>query len=329
MPPRTTTAMAAMTAAMTAAMMAAIMAAMLCWSGAAGSQSIDSFPARPIRLVISYAPGGPNDLIARSIAAKLGESWRQPVVVDNRPGNSGIIGSLAVARAEPHGYTLLLDSVTHSILPALFDKLPFDPLDDFTAVSQVAYAPTLLVVNQAVAARTVAELIALAKSLPGGLNYGSSGRGTSTHIGMELFANEAGIKLVHIPYKGSAPAMADLLGGQIQLAMTSMPGALGYVQSGKLRAIAVAGDKRQKDLPGIPTIAESGLPGFDVGTWWGIFGPPKLPRAIVDKLNAGINKVLSDAEVQHRIALLGGETRGSTPERFDRSCAATRRAMAP
>lgn len=292
-------------------------AALLCASGVAIAQTTDPFPARAIKLVVGYATGGPNDLIARSIATKLGEIWSQAVVVDNRPGASGIVAGQAVARSEPDGYTLILDGVTHSIVPALFDNLSFDPLNDFTSIAQVAYAPTILLLNQNVAAKTVAELIALAKSRPGSLNYASSGKGTSTHIGMELFKQEANIDVVHVAYKGSAPAMTDLIGGQIQIAMTSLPGALPYVRSGKIRALAVAGGKREKDLPGVATIAESGFPGFDVGTWWGVFGPPRLPRAIVEKLNSGINRTLQDAEVQQRMAAIGGEARGSTPERFD------------
>ncbi len=291
--------------------------ALLCASSIAHAQSADTYPSRAIKLLVGYATGGPNDLIARSVATKLGDIWTQAVVVDNRPGASGIVAGQAVARSDPDGYTLILDGVTHSIVPALFDNLPFDPLNDFTSVGQVAYAPTILLLNQNVAARTVPELIALAKARPGSLNYSSSGKGTSTHIGMELFKQEANIDVVHIAYKGSAPAMTDLIGGQIQIAMTSLPGALPSVRSGKIRALAVAGAKREKDLPGVPTIAESGFPGFDVGTWWGVFGPPRLPRNIVEKLNGGINRTLQDTEVQQRMTAIGGEARGSTPERFD------------
>ncbi len=281
------------------------------------AQTADTYPSRPIRLMVGYAPGGPNDQIARAVAGKLAEPWNQSVVVDNRPGASGLVAGQSVARSNADGYTLLLDGVTHSIVPALFENLSFDPINDYTSVGQVGYAPTILLINPAIQVNSVGELITLAKSRPGSLNFGSAGSGTSAHIAMELFNFEAGISILHIPYKGSAPAMTALVAGQIQLAMTSLPGALPLVRSGKLRALAVAGGKREKDLPGVATIAESGFPGFDVGTWWGVFGPPKLARALVDKLNAGINRTLQDVEVQNRFVAIGAEARGSTPEQFD------------
>lgn len=300
-----------------AAIAVSCLAASLCASTATLAQTADTFPSRPIRLMVGYAPGGPNDQIARALAGKLAEPWNQSVVVDNRPGASGLVAGQSVVRSDADGHTLLLDGITHSIVPALFENLSFDPINDYTSVGQVGYAPTILLINPAVPVNSLGELITLAKSRPGALNFGSAGSGTSAHIAMELFNYEAGINILHIAYKGSAPTMTALVAGQIELAMTSLPGALPFVRNGKLKALAVAGGKREKDLPGVPTIAESGFPGFDVGTWWGVFGPPKLARAIVAKLNAGINRTLQDAEVQKRIVAIGAEARGSSPEQFD------------
>lgn len=275
------------------------------------------FPSRPVRVIVGFPAGGPNDLIARAIAQQLAQTWKQPVIVENRPGASGLIGSEVVARAEPDGHTLMLGSITHSIVPSLNRKLPFDPIKDFTPVSQVGVAPLMVVVNPALQVASVKELIAYAKAHPGKLSYASTGNGTSIHLASEMFKRMAGIEIVHVPYKGSAPAMADLLGGQVQMMIEAMPSALSHVKSGRLRALAVTTDSRRPEMPDLPTVAEAGLPGFEVTIWWGVFAPGRLPRPLLEKLNAGVNAALQTPEVRRQFATMGVEPTGTTPAYFD------------
>jgi tripartite-type tricarboxylate transporter receptor subunit TctC len=277
-----------------------------------------AYPSQPIRMVVAFPPGAANDFLARTIGQKLSEEWKQPVIVENRPGASGIIGGDLVAKAPADGYTLLLTSVTNVILPSLNPTMPFDPIKDFTPVALVALGPLLFVANPSVPANTVAEFIALAKSQPGKLSYGTAGNGTSVHIAVEMFKKQAGVDIVHVPYKGSSPAMMDLIAGQTQMMMDVLPSALPQVKAGKLKVIAVTGSKRLAELPDVPTVSESGLPGFDVAAWWGVVGPKGLPPAIVEKLNTTINRINAQPEMRQAFAGRGLETVTTTPAEFER-----------
>jgi tripartite-type tricarboxylate transporter receptor subunit TctC len=288
---------------------------LLCGSESGGQAP--AFPTGPIKMVVAYPPGGANDFLAREIGQKLFEDWKQPVVVENKPGASGVIGGELVAKSPADGQTLLLGSVTNVILPAL-THVPFDPIKDFTPVALVAYGPLLFVVNPSVPAKNVAELIALAKAQPGKLAYGTAGNGTSVHIAVEMFKKMAGVDILHIPYKGSGPAMLDLVAGQTQMMMDVLPSALPQVKAGKLRVLAVTGSKRIPELPDVPTVSESGLPGFDVSAWWGVLGPRGMPPAVVDKLNAAINRIVAQPEMREKFSLRGLEPVTTTPAEFER-----------
>ena len=279
----------------------------------AAAQAAAAYPSQPIRMIVAFPPGAANDFLARTIGQKLTEEWKQSVVVENRPGASGIIGGDLVAKAAPDGYTLLLTSVTNVILPSLNSTMPFDPIRDFTPVALVALGPLLFVANPSVPANTVGEFIALAKAQPGKLSYGTAGSGTSVHIAVEMFKKQAGVDIVHVPYKGSSPAMMDLIAGQTQMMMDVLPSALPQVRAGKLKVIAVTGSKRLAELPDVPTVSESGLPGFDVAAWWGVVGPTGMPPAIVEKLNAAVNEFLRTDEARKRFGFLGFRTLGGPP----------------
>ena len=283
-----------------------------------GQAQAPAFPTGAMRMVVAFPPGAANDFLARAIGQRLAEEWKQPVVVENRPGASGIVGSDTVAKAPADGHTLLLGSITLVILPSLIDKMPFDPLRDFTPIAMVAYGPLLVVVHPSLPVRSVAELIAHAKANPGKLSYGTAGSGTSVHVAVEMFKKMAGVGIVHVPYKGSAAAMTDLIGGQTHLMMDVIPSALPQVKAGKIRVLAVTGSKRVADLPDVPTVAESGLPGFDVSAWWGVMGPPGMPRAVVEKLNTTINRMLDTAELRQSLAGRGLEAAPMSPADFER-----------
>ncbi|MBO9353540.1 tripartite tricarboxylate transporter substrate binding protein [Bordetella petrii] len=285
----------------------------------AASGTAESFPAHPVRIVVPYPPGGPNDSIARALSQPLTAAWKQSVVVENRPGASGVIGSDVVARAAPDGLTLMLGSITHAILPGLNPKLPFDPIADFTPISLVGTAPMLAVVHPSVPARTVKELIAQAKAQPGKLSYASTGNGTSIHLITEMFKRDAGVDIVHIPYNGSGPAMAALVGGTVQMMIEAMPSALPQVQAGRIRALAVTSPQRSPVLPDLPTMSEAALPGFDGGIWWGVLAPAGLPGDLVRKINADVNAALQAPEVRQRFDALGITPTGTTPEAFART----------
>ncbi len=277
----------------------------------------DAYPARPIRFVVAFPPGGGTDIIARSIAQKLAERLAQQVVVDNRPGAGGNIGTDIVAKSAPDGYTLLMGSAGPlAINASLFDKMPFDPIRDLAPVTLAASTPNVLVVHPSLKAATVNELIALAKARPGEINFASSGHGTPAHLAGELFNSMAGVKLVHVPYKGAAPALADLLGGQVQLMFSTMPPALPHVKDGKLRALAVTSSKRSRAMPELPTVDEVALPGFEANTWHGVVVPAGTPAAIVARLNREIVAILHLPEVVERLSGQGAEALGSTPEEF-------------
>ncbi|MBV7482163.1 tripartite tricarboxylate transporter substrate binding protein [Bordetella sp. BOR01] len=282
----------------------------------AAPDAAEGFPAHPVRIVVPYPPGGPNDSIARALGQHLTAIWKQSVVVENRPGASGIIGSDVVARAASDGLTLMLGSITHAILPGLNPKLPFDPIADFTPVSLVGVAPMLVVVHPSVPAHSVKELIALAKTRPGKLSYASTGNGTSIHLITEMFKRDAGVDIVHIPYNGSGPAMAALIGGTVQMMIEAMPSALPQVQAGRIRALAVTSPQRSPVLPDLPTMSEAALPGFDGGIWWGVLGPAGLSDDLLRKINADVNEALKAPQVRERFAALGITPTGTTPEAF-------------
>jgi tripartite-type tricarboxylate transporter receptor subunit TctC len=280
------------------------------------SIAADAFPSRPVRLIVPYAAGGGADIVARSIAQKLGESWGQQVVVDNRAGASGNIGTEIAAKTAGDGYTLLLIGPNHTVNSSLYAKLPFDPIRDFAPVSLVTSAPYLLVVNSALAVNSVKDLIALAKSKQGKIFYGSAGNGTAGHLGMELIKTMGGLEMVHVPYKGSPPMLTDLLAGQISVVFDNVLSSAPHVKGGRLRAIAVSTRHRSSAMPDVPTVAESGLPGFEVAVWQGILAPAGTPVPVVEKIHADIVAVLKRPEMKERMASQGADIIGSTPQEF-------------
>jgi tripartite-type tricarboxylate transporter receptor subunit TctC len=296
--------------------------AALALASVAGAQA-PAYPTKPIRLVVPFPPGGATDILARAVAQKLTEAWGQQVLVDNRPGAGGNIGSELVAKAAPDGYTLEMGTVgTHAINASLYAKMPYDHVKDFVPVILVAGVPNVLVVHPSVPVNSVAELIAYAKANPGKLNFASSGSGTSIHLSGELFKVMAGVQMTHVPYKGSAPAMQDLLGGQVQLMFDNLPPALPQIKGGKLRALAVTSVTRAPALPDTPTVAEAGLPGFEASSWFGVLAPAGTPPAIVAKLNAEIAKWLATPEAKEKMLALGANAVGGPPEDFAKHIAA-------
>jgi tripartite-type tricarboxylate transporter receptor subunit TctC len=276
-----------------------------------------NYPAKPIRLVVPFAPGGSTDLIARIIGQELEKSWKQTVIVENRPGASGNIGLDFVAKSAPDGYTLIFGHVgTFGFGPSLFPKLPYDPVRDFAAVHLFAMVPNLLVVHPSLPVKTARDLIALAKSKPGHINYASSGPGSASHLAVENFKLLSKTDIVAVPYRGTGPMMTDLMAGQTSLTITGVPPLLPQVQSGRLRGVGVGSLKRVAVLPDMPTIAESGLTGYESTTWFGPLAPAKTPRDIVAKLNAELNQILQRPEVKKRFAADGIEALGGTPEQF-------------
>lgn len=273
-----------------------------------------TWPTKPIRLIVPYPPGGTTDLLGRGIGQKLSASLGQQVVVENRPGAGGSIGAGLVAKSNSDGYTLLLGTIaTHAINPNLYPDNPYDPLTDFAPVVLVATMPNLLVVNPSVPAKSVRELIALARSKPGELAFASAGSGTTQHLSGEIFKKMAGIDMLHIPYKGNAPAVTDLVGGQVQVMFDNIPISLQQVRAGKLRALAVTGPKRSGVLPDVPTIAEAALPGYSVTSWFALFAPAGTPAAIVTRLNKETNKALADKVLRQQLVNQGIEPSSGTP----------------
>jgi tripartite-type tricarboxylate transporter receptor subunit TctC len=285
---------------------------------APGASAADApWPSRPIHLVVPYPPGGPLDAVARLTAQKVSADLGEPIVVDNKAGAGGNIGADAVAKAAPDGYTLLLGAVaTHAINPSLYASMPFDSQRDFEPVTQLASTPNVLIVNPALPVKSVAEFIAYAKAHPGALNFGSGSTGSAGHLAGELFKRMAGIEMTHVPYKGAAPAMQDLIAGQVNLMFDNLASALTQIKAGKVRALAVTTAKRTPLAPDLPTIAESGLPGFDINTWFGVFVPAKTPRAIVQRLHDEFAKALAQPDVREKMLGLGAEPVASTPEQF-------------
>jgi tripartite-type tricarboxylate transporter receptor subunit TctC len=276
-----------------------------------------AYPNHAIRLIVPFPAGGTTDILARDVAKKLTDTLGQAVVVDNRPGAGGNIGADIVAKAAPDGYTLLMGTVgTHAINPSLYAKMPYDHVKDFVPVVLVAGVPNVLVVNPSVPINSVADLIKLAKAKPGTINFASSGSGTSIHLSGELFKTMAGVDMTHVPYKGSSPALTDLMGGQVQIMFDNLPSSLALIKSGKLRAVAVTSLKRAPTLPDVPTIAESGLPGFEASSWFGILAPAGTPAPIIARLNAEVNKYLQSPEGNEQLLAQAAEVAGGPPEKF-------------
>jgi tripartite-type tricarboxylate transporter receptor subunit TctC len=276
-----------------------------------------TYPDRTIRIIVPFAAGGSTDIVARTTSQKLSERLRQSVVIDNRGGGGGNIGSDMVAKAPPDGYTLLIGTVgSLAINPTLYKKMPYEPLKDLTPIGYIGSTPHVLVVHPSLPARSVRELTSLARSKPGELNYASGGTGGSTHLAAELFNSLSKVDMIHVPFKGGALGMVSLLGGHVDLMFQTMPPVLPHVKSGRLRALGMTGADRSPLLPALPTIAESGLPGYEVTQWWGLLGPSGLPSAIVARLSSELNGILQQADVKERFAKEGADAAPNTPEWF-------------
>ena len=282
-----------------------------------GQGGAQAWPARTIRLVVPQTPGGASDALARIIGQQLSEGWGQPVVVDNRPGAGGNIGNDLVAKASPDGYTWLLGFVgTHAINPSLYKGLSWDPQKSFTPLATLASVPFVVAVHAPLPARSVGDLVALARSRPGEVRFGSAGNGTVNHLLGPMLASAAKVQFTHVPYKGAAGAITDTLSGQVQFTFTSMPSVIGHLKAGSLRAVAVTSGRRAVLLKDVPTIAESGFPGFDVTPWFGVLGPAGMPEAVVARINTDINRLLGSREVAERFASQGAEPLVTTPAQF-------------
>ena len=279
--------------------------------------SAQNYPTKPITIVVPFAAGGTTDILARLVGQHLSTELGQPVVVENKAGAGGNIGAAYAAKAPADGHTLFMGTVgTHAINAALYKKLPYDPIKDFAPLSRVAMVPNLLVAHPSQPYKTVQEMIAYAKANPGKINFGSPGNGSSPHLSGELFKSLAKVDMVHVPYKGSAPAVSDLLGNQIAIMFDNLPSVIPHVRAGKLRAIAISTAKRSADLPNVPTIAEAGVPGYEATSWFGMFAPAATPAPVLAKISAALSKVLANAEVKKKIDDQGGEPANETPAQF-------------
>jgi tripartite-type tricarboxylate transporter receptor subunit TctC len=277
----------------------------------------EAYPSRPIRLVVPFPPGGPLDVVARAIGQKLTDAWGQPVIIDNRPGAGGNIGADLVAKGAPDGYTILEGALsTHAVNVSLYSKMPYDPIRDFAPITLVAVTPNVLVLNPSVPANSVQELIAYAKAHPGKLSFGSGSNGSAGHLAGEAFKTEAGVDMVHIPYKGGAPAMQALLAGDTQLMFDNLSNSTPQLKAGKIKALAVTTAKRSALAPELPTLAEAGLPGFDIYTWWGFMAPAGTPKEIITKWNAEVTRILVTPEMKAFFAQQGAEPAPTSPEEF-------------
>jgi tripartite-type tricarboxylate transporter receptor subunit TctC len=289
---------------------------------AGAAERASAYPTKPVRFLVGQAPGGGQDIIARALAQKLTETMGQSVIVDNRPGASGTLGAAIASKSAPDGYTALFVASTFAINPALYQNLPYDPKQDLQPVTLIAMTPFILMVHPTVPAKTVKELVAYAKERPGQLNFASGGIGNSGHLAAELFNSLAGVRMTHIPYKGTGLAMPDLLAGRVQVLFNSMIQALPYVKRKQLSVLGVTTAKRTALLPDVPTIAESGVPGYEFTSWYGLTVPAGTPRGIVDRLNAEIVRALKDPEFAQQLARDGSEPMGTTPEAFGKFLAA-------
>ena len=285
-------------------------------SPALAQNAAAAYPSKPIRIVVPYPPGGFNDTLARTVGARLQTVWGQPVSVDNKPGGGTVIGTDAVAKSAADGYTLFIMPFAFAVNPSIFKKLPYDPVKDFTPITLAATTPNLLVVGPELKVNSMAEVMALAKGKPGGISYASTGVGSSNHLSMEKFKQMAGVDITHIPYKGSGPAVTDLIGGQVGLMFDNIPNVIQHIKAGKLKALAVTSAKRSPHAPDVPTVAEAGVPGYEVSVWFGIAAPGGTPAAIIDKLNTEIVKTLNLPEVKEKFFAQGVDVVGSTPAQF-------------
>jgi tripartite-type tricarboxylate transporter receptor subunit TctC len=281
-----------------------------------------SYPAHGVRVIVPFPPGGGTDIISRTVAQKLSETWSQPVIVDNRAGANGIIGTDLAAKSKPDGYTLLVVIATHAINPSLYTKLPYDTGKDFAPVTLMAQYPFIITIHPSLPARNVKELIALAKQKPGQLSYASSGNGSGPHLGFELFKTMAHIDVVHVPYKGAGPANIDLIAGQVQVFLNNFLAAMPHIRSGKVRVLAVTSARRSQAMPELPTVAESGLPGYEVIGWYALLAPAGTPQAILAKVHADTAAALKVPAVYNRLTSEGAEPVGSPPEAFSKFLAA-------
>lgn len=282
----------------------------------ASAQPQPTYPNRPIRFIVPLATGGAGDIAARLFGQKLADGLGQQVVIDNRPGAGGVIGADLVAKASPDGYTLLIAGGNHTIFPSLYKNLPYDFIKDLAPISMLAAFPHLLVVNPAVPAKSVKELVALAKAKPGQINYASGGNGSTAHMAAEYFKSVAGINVIHVPYKGTAPALVALIAGEASLAFYSASSVLQHIKAGRLRALATTGERRSPSLPDLPTVAEAGVPGFETSGWVGLLAPAGTPKRIIAKLHGELARILSLPDVKERLAVLDLESVGSAPEEF-------------
>ncbi len=290
--------------------------------GVAPTLAQDAFPTKPLRMLVPFPPGGVVDLLARLIAPRMGEGLKQNVLVDNRPGANGNIASEIVAKSQPDGYTLLFGQVSNlAVNPAIYKNVPFDPIKDMAPVGLVAATPQIMVVSSAAKLQSIAEVIAAVKAKPGEVTFASSGNGSMTHMGLELMQLSAGIKFLHVPYKGAAPAAIDVIGGRADLFMAAAPSVKGHMRSGKLKAIAVTSAKRIPELPDVPTLAESGFPGFETTNWFAVMGRAGTPAPVIARLNAVLNAALADADVKAKIATESGEVLGGSPDRLAKQLA--------
>jgi tripartite-type tricarboxylate transporter receptor subunit TctC len=274
------------------------------------------YPTKPVRLIVAFPPGGTNDIVARSVAQRLSERLGQQMVVENRPGANGALGAEAAAKSPADGHTLFIAAVNHVVLPSLYPKLAYDIERDFAPVVLLATVPIVVTVHPSVPAKSIAELIALARSKPGALNYASSGNGAGTHLAGELFKMQAGVSLTHVPYKGSGPAMTDLIGGQVQVMFADLPSANAQIKGGKLRALAVGSPRASQLVPDLPTVSASGLPGYEAYTWVGIMAPTGTPKDVIARLNAEAVAALARQDLKEALAAQGAEAAPGTPEQF-------------
>ena len=285
--------------------------------GAVPASQAQTYPARAVKIIVPFPPGGAIDALGRLLAQKMSESWGQPVVVENRPGAGGIIGTDAGAKAPADGHTLTMGAVsTHAINVGLYKKLPYDPVKDFAAVAPVAIVPNLLVVNPSLGVSTIAELIALARSKPGQLSYASAGAGTTLHISCELFKSLAKVDIVHVPYKGSAPAISDVMGGQVPIMCDSITSSQPHIKAGKLKVLAITSVTRSSTMPQVPTMVEAGVAGYEMNPWFGLFAPAGTPAAVVARVHGEVARILALPDVRERLSAIGAEPMSATPDQF-------------
>lgn len=293
-----------------------IIVATLTFAVPAFGADVQPYPHKPIRIIVPFPPGGPSDMQARLVGAKLTEAWGQATVIDNRGGANGIIGIELAAKADPDGHTLILVSAGIAVQPSLYPQLPYDPVRDFAPIARITSGPGIMVVNPSLPVRSVPELIAYARARPGKVFYGSAGNGAPSHLAVELLKVMTQVDIVHVPYKGMAPAITDVIAGQLQLSIPTMPAGLPLARAGKLRALAVTGAQRSPAAPELPTVAEAGVPGYQASNWYGIAAPAKTPRAIIARLNQEFHSIMVAPDVREKLLGVGMEPATSTPEQF-------------